>query len=154
MSGWMAFPLVVSVAGTLFSLKAWSGPLWTCAGALCGFVVLALWSIGGFYYRAALAMLAAAVVHTVQPSRNGAWRVIAGLLWMVAGVSGLGTFFRALAWWQSGESDDTVTTPTGYRHVHDAHYVSVAPIEVWASWMFVTVCIMLIVVYSISHQRR
>jgi len=149
----MAFPLVVSVAGTLFSLKAWSGPLWTCAGAMCGFVVLALWSIGGFFYPAALAMLAAAVVHTAQASRQTTWRVVAGLLWMVAGVSGLGTFLRVLAWSQSGEIDYTVTTPTGYRHVHEAHSVSVAPIEVWASWMFVVVSAVLIIGYW-AHNRQ
>jgi hypothetical protein len=120
---------------------------------MCGFVVIALWSIGGFYYPAALAMLAAAVVHTVRASRNGTWRVIAGLLWMVAGVSGLGTFLRVLAWWETSVTDYDWSSGTGFGHVHEAHSVSVAPIEVWASWMFVVVSAVLIIGYW-AHNRQ
>jgi hypothetical protein len=133
---WMAVPLTLAITGMIATLSCWIGPIWVCTGALFGFVVLGAWSLGLFYVYGALVMLAAALIHLLAV--RAGWRTLVAPIWMLAGVGGLSAAFFVL--------DDFRNT----EYLHVTH----APIVVWGSWLFVTVCPLLLIVYGLLAVRR
>jgi hypothetical protein len=133
---WMVLPLTLAITGMIATLGRSIGPIWLCTGALFGFVVLGAWSLGLFYVYGALMMCAAALVH-LAAVRAG-WRVLLAPIWMLAGVGGLSTAFFVL---------DELRN-TAYRRVTHA------PIVVWGSWLFLAVCVLLLIVYGLLAPRR
>jgi len=133
---WMAVPLTLAITGMTATLSRWIGPIWVCTGALFGFVVLGAWSLGLFYVYGAFVMFAAALIHLVAV--RAGWRALVAPIWMLAGVGGLSAAFFVL--------DDLRNT----EYLHVTH----APIVVWGSWLFVTVCLLLLIVYGLLALRR
>jgi hypothetical protein len=128
---WIAVPLVAATGGMLFSLTRWFGPIWLCAGALFGFVVLGAWSIGLPFGYGALAMFAAALAHltAIQPDRSTTLAAI----WMFAGAGAVSAVFFV-------------------RDVlQDEHH---APAVVWGMWLFVAMSATLLLAYAVRRVRR
>ena len=116
---WVGVPLAFATAGMLSTLTPWVEPIWVCAGALCGFVILGAWSLGTFYAYGALVMLVGAAVHFTGV--RGRWKALLVPLWIAAGAGLVSAFFFVRDLLENRE----------YR------YVSHAPAVVWGTWMFV-----------------
>jgi hypothetical protein len=133
---WMALPLGMATAGVSATLGGQIGPIWFCTGTLFGFVVLAAWSLGGFYAAGALLMLIAAVAHLtgIRPR----WRVLLAPLWLLAGVG-----FPAVVFWVRDRVQE-----------RDTFHIQEAPAVVWGGWLFLVMCGILLAVHRALAMRR
>ena len=92
---WTILPLSLATVVLVQVLRA-GGPwtVWAAVGALWGFVIAAMWSLGLFYFHGAVVLLAAAVTYLIAMR---AWRkVLLACGWLIAGMSSLGPTFLIL----------------------------------------------------------
>jgi hypothetical protein len=122
---WIVLPIALGGAGLIAIGTGSLGFIWSTIGALCGFVVIAGFSLGPFFKWEALALVAAGCVHldTIYPRRR-LWLVP---LWLMAGAFALCPVFLAVELVGSSSS---------------------APIVVIGSWMFAAVLTLLVGEYS------
>jgi len=95
---------------------------WITTGALCGFLILASWSVGPFYISGTLVLLLAAVANLLATA--GWQRPFAVATSFVAGGSGICIVFLAVDWLRENRYGMTVTH---------------APAVLLGSWTFVLV---------------
>jgi hypothetical protein len=133
---WAVLPLAMTVGGMLTTLGESVALVWSCVGALCGFVVLAAWSLGPFYGFAALALLLAALVHlaAVRPR----WKVVLAPVWLLTGASSVDVVILIRDW-----SQESAT-----------HHIIEAPAVIWGGWLFAACAASLVVTYSVSPRAR
>ncbi len=133
---WAIVPLSAAVAGMAAMLGESVAPVWWCAGALSGFVVLGAWSVGPSYGAAALALLVAAVVHlaTIRPR----WQTLLAPLWLLTGASSLAAVILILDWSRQGPS----------------HSISEAPAVIFGGWVFAACAGILTATYGTQRFLR
>ena len=134
---WTVLPVTLSVLGVAFSRSHRNGPMWMITGAMAGFALLAIMSMGPFYACGVLLMLVASVVH-VRAARPG-WRVNLIPVWFLAGVTSLSLVFLLF---------DFVYNNERHRVVH-------GPGIAWAGWLFAGLCAVLVAAESSAeHSGR
>ena len=120
--------------------------VWTTIGAVCGFVVLAAWSFGLFFFFEALILIVAGLVHlpTIAPR----WKILTAPLWLIVGATGIDTVFllRSVVF---NATHGCVSTAT-YSHCESVSY---APVMIWGAWLLVAASIVLAVGHAIASAR-
>jgi hypothetical protein len=124
----LALPIAVSVLGVVATVRQKAWLAWVCAGAACAIVILWLWSAGTFFVSAALASIVAAALATIakRPSRQLG---MIPIFMMLGGVIIIAV--------------QNVYLDTAYALVTSDTRVR---FEVSASWLFLTVVVVVIVV--------
>jgi hypothetical protein len=84
---WTLVPLFSAVGAFVAAQRRSIGPIWALTGTCCGFVVLAAWSLGPFFTWTGLALLGAAVAHTMAVRAR--WWAALIPVWFLIGATGL-----------------------------------------------------------------
>ena len=120
---WMFFPLMLVLAAFAATRRQRVAPMWMPIGALWGFVILAAWSVGPFYFGSAAALTAAGGAHFA--AIRSWWRAFILPLWWLAGLTGCAVFLLLL--------NEARARVGGY-------VISPAPAVLAGSWVFGAVC--------------
>jgi hypothetical protein len=136
---WTLVPLFSAVGAFVAARGRSIGPIWVLAGTCCGFVVLAAWSLGPFFTWTGLALLGAAVAHTMAVRAR--WRAALIPVWFLIGATGLCALFLAY--------DQIGVLRSGGQIIE-------APVIVTGSWMFAALVGLLAIERSaayVGHAR-
>ena len=82
---WMIVPIAAAVLAIAAIRTRSAGLVWATVGSVWGFVILAAWSLGTFFFWEALALLIAGILHLVAVKAR--WRALLAPLWLVAGAT-------------------------------------------------------------------
>lgn len=96
---WLGVMLALPAAAVYAAKSRTAAVIWSAAGGVSGFVVIASGSIGVFFAPAALLLFAAGVAASVDQGTG--WKTLWILVYLFAGATAMATPTLAVAMWQS-----------------------------------------------------
>ena len=150
----LGLPLTFAIAAVAASRAGSTGPMWAAIGAMVGFVIVSLFSIGGFFAPAAVALLVAGFAHLVAVKSR--WRTLTAPFWAFVGVFATPVILFVVAVVQR-MSGAAIVFP-GETREFDAHASvrSLGGFELVGSWLFIGALAALVAVASarVLWKRR
>lgn len=136
---WMLIPIALSAAAIAAVRSPSIGLMWAIVGAVWGFVIIAMWSLGPFFAWEGFSLLAAGACHTIAAGAR--WRLLLVPLWLVAGASALCPVFLVVDLVREASSHGSMT-------------VTHAPAIVYGSEIWVGAATLLGAIALISRARQ
>ena len=127
---WTILPVALGAAAIVAARRPTAGLMWVTVGDVCGFVVIAGFSIGGAFKYEALAVLAAGTVHLIAVRERTSLSMVP--MWFACGACALCPALLAV---------DEIAFHGGQP----------APALVWGSWLFAGIAALLV---ADSQWRR